>query len=260
MDNMKKQLQAEKKAVAKAVQQTIKACDKKVRIDEVLAEVFAAHQSPAMYIEWMLDKFWAIQSAKLWGALNKIHRHCVENIYTENKSFDFNDYDDELFYIPHPNKQILVHKGQSHRHLYIWHGEEAKDPMPLGFRRLHIRKFYDVWTMPDKDRFAKRELADFVKATKEKGYQPAINMANEFVERYSDFDYQYPHRLSLECYKKANFEVQYGDSRDEGYICSWEEFAGRVSGAIMSHYDLKTIHECHVPNIIYSLSLCQDDL
>ncbi len=245
----------EQEAMDLAVKQCIEACDGKARMDMVCARMFDAHSCPTLYIEWMMERFWGMQLERMMPDLERIYAELVKRKAKKKYDVNFNDADDNLWYIPNKKYKVIVHTGQSFNFLYFW--EKEKVP---GFRKLHIRKFYDKWEAADpKDclyKFDKEEMDKFIADSQEHGYLPAIKKADTFCERYADdvLGNQYPHRLSLASFKKAGFEPRYGDGRDEGYIASWEEFHdGKVHWAHSHHNELKLIQECFIPSIMCEL-------
>lgn len=254
ISDFRKKQQDEKLAVESISDKILELCNGKAPIDKVLSATFNKIKCPEVYIEWTIDRFWSLQMPKLLEDLNKIYDACFKRKITEKKDLSFNDLDDHVFYIPNKTKKVIVHTGQSHRHLYVWDKKQIED-----FRELHIRNFYDVWEQSDDDdEYEKECMEDFINATKKHGYQPAINQLNgppHSFEEYADdqLGNPYPKRFSLASFKAANFEMKYGDGRDTGYICSWQEYRERVDWSILTHGTLKLITDCFVPSMMCAL-------
>jgi len=254
LSEFQKREQAEQEAIDKAVKTTIRACDGKARLDEVLARVLNQHSCPSLYLEWVSDKFWALQMPALLNDLNRIYDELVKRNITEKNKTDFNDMDDRVFFFPNKESRVIVHTGQSFRHIYIWDNDRTP-----GFRRLHVRRFWDVYDPKPKDKlsreWADRDEREFKAAVEKQGLKQAILKARHLSDEYAD-DYKgnpYPYRYSLGHYKKNGFKVQYGDCRDKGYVLSWEEFKDKVDGSMYTHHIIKLITECFVPSILCAL-------
>jgi hypothetical protein len=96
----------------------------------------------------------------------------------------------------------------------------------------------------------------------EDGLKPPIIKAQSYTEEEYADDYEgnpYPHRYSLASFRKAGFEVRYGDCRDVGYVASWREFMGKVDGSMGRHQELKVVTECFVPSVLCELFGDSDD-
>lgn len=201
----------EKANQVEAVQAIIKLTEGKARIDEVFPHVIDAHKCPSLYLEWMVEKFWGLQTPKLMVELNKCWEGLVKKRHTEKKKFDFNDCDDKAWYMPCRTHRVMCHTSQNFNHLYVWETPRYPNDKP----DLHIRRFYDIY---DKERHSWSDDKDLMTV------QEAIN-------------------------KKAKFQMKYGDGRDEGYVCSYNGWKGDVHWAMSTHTELKVIHECFIPNL-----------
>lgn len=232
----------EEKAIqAEAVQAIIKLTEGKARIDDVLPKVVDAHKCPSLYLEWMVEKFWGLQSPKLMVELNKCYDELVKKKHTERNKFNFNDCDDNAWYMKcrAKGRRVMCHTSQNRNHLYVWEEMRYPDDRP----DMHIRRFYDVF---DKERHGWSDDKDSMTV------QQAINKAEHYKD-FADVGYQYPKRLPLSAYKKADFKMKYGDGRDEGYVASYCGWKGDVHWAMSSHTELKVIHECYIPSLCCSL-------
>ncbi len=232
----------EKQTQAKVVEKIVKLTKGKARLDDVLPQVIDKHKCPSLYLEWMVEKFWGLQSPKLMVELNKLYDGLVEKKHTERKKFNCNDGDDNAWYMPCKVKgrRVMCHTTQNRNHLYVWEESRYPDDRP----DLHIRRFYDVY---DKERHGWSDDKDLMTV------QEAIDKAEHYHDKFADVTYQYARRYTLKAYKKANFQMQYGDGRDAGYVGSYDGWKGDVHWAMSHHTELKLIHECFIPSLCCEL-------
>lgn len=241
----------EAEAVRIATEACVEAINGKVDISDVFAQCLDRFRSPALNLQWIADKFWGLRIAKLLPEFERIYKELVDKKITRKNKIDFNDADDTVFYLPCKTKRVFVHTGQNFNFIYVW----DKDRSP-GFRRLHIRQFYDVYDIKADPEYLKEEEDLFKKKVAKGGYKQAIIEAQGITETWAD-DYKgnpYPFRYSLKHYIDNDFEMKYGDARDYGYIASWEEFgASKVESSLRNHTILDLVETCFVPCIIAEL-------
>lgn len=230
----------EKKNEEKAVKAIIKLTEGKARIDEVFPQVIDAHKCPSLYLEWTVENFWGLQTPKLIVELDKLYEKCVEVGHTEENKFNCNDGDDNLWYIDHKQYKVLVHTSQNRNHLYVWDKPRYEGSKP----DLHIRRFYEIY---DKERHGWSDDKDLMTV------QEAINKAEHYQDDFADITYEYQKRYTLQQYKDADFEMMYKDGRDNGYVCSYNDWKKNVEDAMSHHHELKVIHECYIPSLCAEL-------
>ncbi len=239
----------ENKAVERAVNTTVKAIENKARADQVFAGVLMKHRCPALYLQWTAERFWGLKLTENLPKIHKCYDKLVELGLTEKNPYNFNDGDDELFFIPNKTYNVIVHTMQNHNMLYVWFKGETH-----GFQKLHIRRFYDVYD-PSADPWMKEDEKTFKRKVAKEGYKAAIIEAEGIASTWAD-DYKtnpHPERLSLDHYKKAGFEMKYGDGRDRGYIATLDVFACKVDNAVREHHLLNLIDDCFIPHWLSEL-------
>jgi hypothetical protein len=230
----------------------VKVCSETIndgcRIDKVFFSCLDKVDCPSIWLRLTVEKFWGLQIAKLIPDLDRIYAELVKQGATKESVISYSD--DEAFFLPCDTKKVFSHTGQTFRFLYIW----DKDQTP-GFRRLHIRRYYDIYNSSE-DEWTEKQEKEFKKKVAKKGYKQAIIESESITEEWAD-DYQdnlYPYRYSLKHYIENGFKVKYGDVRDKGYIATWEEFAvNEVQGAMEHHYELNLITTIFIPFIVREL-------
>jgi hypothetical protein len=171
-----------------------------------------------LYLEWTVEQY---VGRKVEANLDDIRALVVwlqHGGFFEDSPYEYNDGDYKLFNIPHDNLLIFCAKGQSLRYIYI-----LEDHKVLGSRKLHIRQYYDEYDFDgEKDKWQRREEKKYT----EGGIRTAIKKAFWLGEGWSDCieGNSYPQRPNLKYFKDRNFDPQYGDGRDIGYVLSYDNF------------------------------------
>lgn len=204
-----------------------------------LAAVLAAfdlederNQTKQLYVEWTIEHFVGDKVKKLLPVIDELYDILVaKDFSSEKKEFDFNDLDNGAYYIPHKKKKLIVLTSQNWDFLIIV-PKKTKDYGDLPNEEIHIRRLYRNYRKPEDD-YDKEEEAKYKKG----GMLYAIKMASGLSEDYSDNVLKNPYirRPNLAYFKKAKFEVRYGDFRDCGYVLSYRNLLGheeKVQGAI----------------------------
>lgn len=180
-----------------------------------------------LYLEWLVEHYVGRKVAANLDDVKMIVEALKTNSYTQDSPYVFNDCDNQLFYIPH-EKLIFCIESQNTRYIYILHNN-----------KLHIRRYYDEYDFDgEKDEWAHREE----EAYKKKGIHEAIANAGWLTEQWSDCvsDNDYPERPSLQYFKDCDFNPQYGDCRDIGYVLSYEDLMSpRADRALFNYIDVK---------------------
>jgi len=175
----------------------------------VLAKAVANLPYPTMGIENALERFWGD-----WIRLYVLPD--MEEVYQTliNKSVLESTTNFDFFYVPCTTMRVVAYPSNFNI-LFLWNAS--------GF---HLRRYWSEWT----------ELQE------EEGEDPAD---------YSDHfpGSEYVARPDLKWYKNKQFVLEYGDSRDTGYIGSYNRLSGRVDKAISHHTLLKIALACYVPSL-----------
>ena len=226
----------------------------------VIADVLGQTSSPSLRWEWIADHFWANRYLEAIPRFDRIHQHAVENGFTEEEPFRHNDGENKLFYLdaPPPEKsydlqrKVLVSTSQNFHFIVVWQPQNPELP-DLCRVDFHLRRFWPMWTTVFKgkpDEYREEEAAKY----QDKGIDYAIRKARWLCDNYSDAyeDNNYVERPSLEWHKNCGFKWQYDDSRDPGYIGSFDkirtiDMGCRIDHAIHHHTPLDLVHSCYLP-------------
>ena len=224
--------------------------------NNVLAAVFQRISCPALYMEWTVDRYWGNYCRKyVFQTLERVYNQLVKEKHTEKNPRNYNDSDDNLWYVPDPKKEgrrIIIHTSQNTNLVFIWDGNFL-DKQLCEYSRLHIRKYYRQYETADKaDKWEKEYRENEEQEYKDKGILWSIRNADSLAD-YSDdvLKNPYPNRYGLDHYKKNKFEVKYGDFRDVGYVLSYQ--MNKVEGAIHYHGIIKLVLDCYVPCMLTEL-------
>ena len=112
----------------------------------ILALVYEKLRCPSYDIESTLETFWANQIRNVIPTLEKIYCELVKQNFTEENQHNFNDLDDNVWFVPDPrgeNRRIFIHTAQNtnficHRH-YV-------HQIPSTQNRIHISSYDDMLT------------------------------------------------------------------------------------------------------------------
>jgi hypothetical protein len=183
-----------------------------------------------LYLEWAVEE---LAGRKLMAGLDgirAIYNTLVERgCDSEAKSHEWNDCDNTLFYIPHDTKQIWCATGQTTRYMFI-----------MDDRRFHVRRYWDT-VAPTDDKWDIQDRAKYNR----KGFEYAVQMADWLTENWSDnlLDNRYVRRPDRQWWADKDYEPQYGDCRDDGYVLSMDispdAYRHRVDRAIYFIQDIK---------------------
>jgi len=225
------------------------------RAHPVLASVFNSIKCSTLYMEWTVNKYWGNYVNKyVLQSLERIYNQLVKEKHIENNPRNYNDGDDNLWYVPDTerNRRIIIHTSQNTNLIFIW-DDNFLDKNLSEFCCLHIRRYYDNYEEFDKaDKWEKDYRQKNEQEYKDKGILWSIRNADELTS-YSDnvLGNPYPKRLSLDYYKKNKFNVRYGDGRDEGYVLSYER--NNVESSMSHHLIIKMVLDCYVPCMMIEL-------
>lgn len=169
-----------------------------------------------LYLEWTVEHYVGRKAEANLGDIRAVVTWLQEGGFTESNPYRYNDGDYKLFQIPHEDLLIFCAEGQTPRYIYI-----LEDRRVLGSRGLHIRQYYDEYDFDgEKDKWTLKLEAKYT----EGGIREAIKQAFWLNEGVSDCieGHGYPQRPSLQYFKDRNFDPRYGDSRDIGYVLSYD--------------------------------------
>lgn len=266
------------RAASKEVQEYLK---KGGSIPQILAGALEIDRCPSLALEWTMDHFWGRRVVNALPRLELIHAKLVELGITEEKANEFNDGENTVFYIPAPVKEEPVHDGhddpleepsepfdrskrivvstsQNLHFIAVWSPPLVTECMSV--YDFHLRRWWQGWSVEDEwDEETDLEYKDG-------GIVHAIQHADWLTQYYHDCypENKYPDRYSLQWYKDHNFEMEYGDCRDGGYVGSLERMGGaglgnRIGHAHISHGLLKIYFEIEVGCFERSLGLRAED-
>jgi hypothetical protein len=186
-----------------------------------------------LYLEWLVDHYVGRKVAANLDDVKKIVETLKAKGFTEDNVYDYNDVDNRLFYIPHPDKLIFCIETQNHRFIYILTTDTFRP-------KFHIRRYYDEYDFRGKrDKWEQKEKDAYT----EKGIFQAIKNASWLSESWSDCvsGNSYPQRPSLLYFKKRGFDPRYGDCRDVGYVLSYEDIISpRADRALFYYPEVKS--------------------
>jgi hypothetical protein len=239
-----------------AADQIVQILHGKHNAGNVLAAVFQRISCPTLYMEWTANRYWGNYCRKyVLQALERVYDQLVKEKHTEKKPRNYNDGDDNLWYVPDPKKdgrRIIIHTSQNINLIFIWDGKFLDKDL-WEYSHLHIRRYYPQYETADKaDKWDKEYRERDEQEYKDKGVLWSVRKADSLAE-YSDdvLKNQYPSRYGLDHYKKNKFEVKYGDFRDKGYVLSYER--NSVEGAMNYHGIIKLVLDCYVPCMLTEL-------
>jgi len=225
--------------------------------NNVLATVFQRISCPTLYLEWTVDRYWGNYCRKyVFQTLDRIYDQLVKEKHAEKNPRNYNDCDDNLWYVPDPKKdgrRIIIHTSQNTNLIFIWEKKTISDVW-FEFSRLHIRRYFDKYetNIDDLDKWEKKERERDEQEYKDKGILWSIRNAENLSE-YSDdvLKNPYPKRHGLDHYKKNKFEVKYGDFRDAGYVLTYQR--NNVEGSMRRHDFIKLVLDCYLPCMLSEL-------
>lgn len=225
--------------------------------NNVLAAVFERISCSALYMEWTVNRYWGNYCRKyVLQTLERVYNQLVKEKRTEKNPRNYNDCDDNLWYVPDPKKdgrRIMIHTSQNTNLIFIWDGKFLNEDL-WEFSRLHIRRYFPKYEIKinDLEDWEKKDREKDEQEYKDKGILWSIRNADQLIE-YSDdlFKNKYPKRYSLDYYKKNKFEVRYGDFRDIGYVLTYQ--SNNIEGAMKNHDIIKLVFDCYLPCMLSEL-------
>jgi hypothetical protein len=229
---------------------------------------FANTKCGILHAQWAMEAFWGevTQNVILPGCL-AIHAALVKKGITKKKCINFNDADDDVYFIKtkDKNRKVFVHSTQSRDYLYIIEETTAwdlKTSKSLPAHNLHIRRIF---------RDLKKDPHLVIELEKEITINKLLQYANTLNEFHDDHRKWLSDRPSLQAYKRIDFEIPYtkehmkersfyGDFRDGGYILSYDGYlakaAGpRVEGSVYSFTELTHISTIYLSCIADELEI-----
>lgn len=245
--DLKVKKDAENVATERAIK-IVKRALKGANFEAVFAGVAKDISCPNLHLGWTLDRFWAQQIEDLvMPQLERIYAELEKRNADKKNKINFNDADDDVFFLPHQNHKVVCHTSQNFNFIFVWEKEHVSASGM--FQTLHIRRYYDrIEDYVGDDEWNLKEVEEFKAAVTKNGYKQAVVKAHWFGDFADDYpDNPYPNRYSLQHYIDGGFEMKYRDARDKGYVATWEKFQKKVDYSPHSHTELGLIVECFVP-------------
>ncbi len=212
---------------------------------EMLAEAIAYFDledpldAGQLYLEWTVESFVGKKLLLSVPRLERIYDLLVERGHDENNTFNFNDSDNDLFYIKDNPADVKVWcaTSQNTRYMFIMRCNSE-----LGVTDIHVRRYWDALGPPD-DKWDREDRAKY----REIGFELAVKNSSWNGETWSDnlLGNRYVRRPDLQWWRDCKFDPHYKDCRDEGYVMSMNisrldyEMNARVDRAIYTMIDIK---------------------
>ncbi len=187
---------------------------------EMLAEAIAyfdlddPFDAGQLYLEWTVESFVGEKLLLNVPRLERIYELLVEHGNDENNTFNWNDSDNDLFYIKDtpPDVKVWCATSQNTRYMFIMECNSV-----LGITNIHVRRYWDA-VRPPADKWDRENRDKY----SERGFELAVKNATWNLETWSDnlLGNQYVQRPDLQWWRDCKFEPCYKDCRDEGYVMS----------------------------------------
>lgn len=194
-------------------------------------------------LEWLVDEFAKTKILQNIPDMDFIYQQLVKNGHDEENSYEFNDMDNHLFYIPtdyvdkyRRSYQVFAMTTQNTNYLVVRKFHEDRDDFGKDFDETCLYRYWDEYDFDDQDTWEVEERDKY----KEEGISKAILMADWITLRYSDNipGRQYdPKRPDLKWYKENNFKT----SNFCGCIFKTGKFEIDNTGTIFQYCDVKYI-------------------
>jgi len=180
--------------------------------------------------------------------LETIYKHLVDNKLTEDNSWEYG-IDAYAFYIPDKERRIF-HIGRRSRNYLVFLKDSYRVDLKNGGIKegieLHIRRIYDSYD---------RHCDEGFNSEITKGGAPKALTKTDVLLDLSDNveGWDYVRRPDLDWYKKRNFELEYEDLRDAGYVLTLGgiRYSDRLDRCLGNYYDIK--------DVFYWINLAHDN-
>lgn len=198
------------------------------------------------HLSWMIDRYWlGVAQRTLIPGFALLYDKLVELEHSEFNKMSWGDADGEFYYIPNKDgRKVMVYTSQNRDFLitmmpkkdYRYEEGMKTGPIVVDTHSFHIRR---IWRL-----YEDGDIHD-LKATMKDIH--SVLAAVDHLSDYADDHYQYPHRPSIELYRKIDFNLDdyqenprfYGDLRDPGFVFSSRGRShDRVEGTVYSFGDL----------------------
>jgi hypothetical protein len=207
-----------------------------------------------LYVKWTLDHYVGRKAKKIIETAETVYGKLFEEGYFEGQKSLNPSGDNYAYVIPHKTKKLFVLQSQNCNFIFILTREYEHV-------RLHVRRFWDTFDPENED--LQWEVNYYNKEGKLEEF--ARLGIGWWHERYSDHcgsnrgsaeepkHDAYVRQPDLDFFRFVDYEVQYGDFRDTGYVLSTDRFdhaeiAPRVEGVSYSFHNLG--HAMFLLNII----------
>lgn len=162
--------------------------------------------------------------------LQNIYEHLVKNDITGKYQWEYT-IDGYAYYIPNDKQIRLFCIGRRTRNYLVFLKDShriAEKGLVEGVA-LHIRRIYEPAQdfIDEHDSELQKEGAAFALTRTEGLLETSDNVG----------DYPYVSRPDLEWFKQRDFELNYGDARDVGYVLSYGDFRHEVVEDSLSYYN-----------------------
>lgn len=218
------------------------------RAERILAGVFERLKLSSYYLELTVDTYWTRYCRKyVIPAVNQIYYKLVSEGMDASNKLNYNDGDDNLWFLPTDSKQVFCHTSQNMNLLFILDDDG----------NFNIRRYYDEYVLPKDidDKFDKEDAECNEEECANGGVSWAIKNAENLSENWSDeiLKNPYPKRPSLRHYQENGFECRYNDFRDAGYVASSFAFNHKMEGSMIRHGMYKIVFDCYLPCMLREL-------
>lgn len=167
-----------------------------------------------LYLEWTVGSFVGQKLLLNVPRLERIYDLLVDRGNDERNTFNWNDADNDLFYIYNtpPGVKVWCSESQNTRYMFILEHAEG-----VGTTGIHVRRYWDP-LKPPVDEWDREDRDEY----NEGGFELAVKNASWNSEILSDnlLGNQYVRRPDLRWWRDCKFKPHYGDCRDAGYVMS----------------------------------------
>jgi hypothetical protein len=146
-----------------------------------------------LHLEWMIDHYVNEHAKKLIPTVAALYGMLKDGDFTEDNKLNWNDLDNDAWFVPHDKLQVFVVTSQNNRFLIISYADEPD---------YSVYEFFDTYD-------PKHEFDAFEDVTDENDkwtIQEAINQVHWALSSYSEDQDGMNNRPSLAWYKKELLE------------------------------------------------------
>lgn len=187
---------------------------------EMLAEAVAYFDldgplsASQLYLEWTVGSFVGQKLLLNIPRLERIYDLLADRGNDERNTFNWNDADNDLFYVSNTpsNVKVWCATAQRTRYMFILEHEEG-----VGTVGIHVRRYWDSLKAPV-DKWDREDRDEYNKG----GFELAVKNAANNSDTWSDnlLGNRYVQRPDFQWWRDCKFDPEYKDCRDEGYVMS----------------------------------------